>query len=93
MVTGGYVDGGDVLPKELRPGQSLRVYIPFEAVNSIANPVPRRLIRAVFIDQLGRRYYGDYIVAALVTRTGGGWQLETPRSPRLLKRLWARVVR
>jgi hypothetical protein len=93
MVTVGYSEGGDPLPRELRPGQSLAVYLPFQTVQSIANPAPHRLIRAVFIDQLGRRYYGDFVVAALATKTATGWELDTPRTLSPLERLMTRFSR
>lgn len=93
MITGGYSEGGERLPHELGPGHSLTAYLPFQAVQSIANPAPHRLIRAVFIDQLGRRYYGDFVVAALATKTATGWELDTPRPPSLLERLMTRFSR
>jgi hypothetical protein len=88
----GYLKGSQPLPHELRPGRTFTFRYDAQDVQRLAAQKPHRLVRALYIDNVGRRYRSTFFIAATPTRTEEeGWTLTIPQRPSIPQRALARL--
>jgi hypothetical protein len=90
-VGGGHLPGSEMLPKELKPGQSLTVYTDLQSIRAFASHLPHPFVRPVFVDQLGRRYRGRYIGVPAAHQEVNGWSLDDPQRITAVRQLLLRA--
>lgn len=90
---GGYTPGSDRLPAEVKPGQSIRVAFPADAVYSLGSSTSPRVMQVTFVDQVGNRYRSGYFTARKQNREETGWSLDDGEPLPARKRFANRFLR